>query len=114
MEDKNEGVLLTRKTIAYMLPLEGTTSTHLQEAVGLQLAQYGCLLSGVLQGKRAHMVSPGQRARLPVQQGLALCWYHLLLCPRTAACLQLEAYLSTAARMACQSCMTRQRYFMML
>ena len=65
----------------------------------LQLAQDGCLLPGMLQGKWAHMVSSGQRARLPVQQGLALCGYDLMLCPSTAAYLQAEACLSTAAHM---------------
>ena len=49
-----------------MLPLESSTSAHLQEAMCLQLAQDGCLLSGMLQDKWAHMVSTGQRARPPV------------------------------------------------
>ena len=31
-----------------MLPLESSTSAHLQEAVRLQLAQDGCLLPGML------------------------------------------------------------------
>lgn len=76
-----------------------STGVHLQEAMCLQLAQYGCLLSGMLQDKWAHMISTGQRARLPVQQGLALCGYDLTRCASTAAYLQVQACLSTAAHM---------------
>ena len=45
------------------------------------------------------MISTGQRARLPVQQGLALCGYDLTRCASTAAYLQVQACLSTAAHM---------------
>ena len=74
-------------------------SSHLQEAVCLQLAQDGCLLPGMLQGKWAHMVSSGQWARPPIQQCSALCRYDLTLCASTAAYLQVEACLSPAAQM---------------
>ena len=80
----------------------------------LQLAENGCLLPGVLQGKWADMVSPGQRARPAIQQGLALFRYYLALCPSTAAYLQMEARLSTAACTISQSCDAYGRYFMLL
>ena len=57
------------------------------------------------------MVSSGQWARPPVEQGLALCWYNLELSSSTAAYLQVETCLSTAAHMTIQSCNARGRKF---
>ena len=94
-----------------MLSLECSTSAHLQEAMCLQLAEDGCLLAGVLQGKRAHMVGSRQRARPPVQQGLALCRYDLALCPSTAAHLPAVACLSIATCMGPQRCDARSKGF---
>ena len=107
----NVEILLSWRRDANVLQLESSTSAHLQEAVCLQLAQDGCLLPGMLQGKRAHMVSSVQWARPPVQQGLALCRYDLMLCPSTAAYLQVEACLSTAAHMTVLSCNARGSKF---